>query len=151
MSTTEITVRLPSDLLNALRTLSRGENMKVNDLIRSIVAQEVLRHGGLTGHGVRREDAISALRVQLGRLLAEAEDLDTLNWSLKERGYVLRQDGEGYMLCSWPVHTPICAAADLGLSQRRLQTLDPEPSHERQSGWALSHALSGRVTGRKSA
>ncbi len=141
MSITEIPVRLPTDMLNALRTLASGEEMKVNDFIRSIVAQEVLRHTDLPSSTLQSGDALAALRVQLGKLLSEAEDLDELNWDLKERGYVLRQDGDNYLLCTWPVLKPICTASDLGLSQSRLQSLDPEPDAGKLAPWALTQAL----------
>lgn len=149
MSLTEIPLRLPTDILNALRTLAQSENMKVNDLIHAILANEVLKHADAKGHGLHEADVMAALRLRLAPLLQQADDLDGLNWALKELGYVLRQDGDGYALLTWPVHKLVCNASDLGLSKSRMKALDPDPDSAPVSGWPLAHAL--RNSARKSA
>lgn len=149
MSQTEIPLRLPTDVLNALRTLAQNEDMKVNDLIHAILSHEVLRQANASHHGLQEKDVMAALRLRLAPLLQEAEDLDSLNWSLKELGYVLRQEGDGYALLTWPVHKLVCNAADLGLSKSRMKALDPEPDRAPAGGWPLSKAL--QIGARKSA
>lgn len=151
MSMTEIPLRLPTDIVNAMRTIAQGEDMKVGDFIRSIVASEVLRRADMPGNHLQNRDVLAALRMRLGRLLAETDALDELNASLKELGFVLRQDGSGYTLHTWPVLRPVCNAMDLGMSQSRLLALDPEPDVSPLSGWPLAKALIKQADARKRA
>jgi len=143
MEMEQVTLRLPPDMIDALRRIARAGDVTVGQIIRDAIAQDLSRRGSAKTPNRADERLVASLRSLLATDLADAETWQDLQSRLIARGYRLAEAGGGLVLLRHPCGERLCKGSELGYGYsqlvRRFRSPFPGHPHVRLAERVLSH------------
>ena len=105
-----ISIKLPLSLIAALERAAHAGEVSPAEVIRAALKASFPSQRGGAGDDAQARADLGAVRAAL----TEAQGWLDLQGRLRALGYVLRVDGEGLMLCTWPIEAQILPLTVLG-------------------------------------
>ncbi|RKF16311.1 hypothetical protein D6850_01770 [Roseovarius spongiae] len=115
MRTEHVTLRLPTEAVQAVRRLAHARDITPGQFMREAIGAEIRRSTRNAKTPNRAdEQLLGPLRVLLASDFARATSWEDLNDRLCAKGYALREAGGGLALHEAPGGARLCKASELG-------------------------------------
>lgn len=137
MDMTEITLKLPMAMLDALRRVAAEDDVSPGQLVREAIERDLRRRATAKTPIRADERLVAPLRALLADDFASARTWQDLQTRLCAKGYRLAESGGGLVLISHPGGDRICKGSELGHSYSALLRKFQQPFPGHSHAWLL--------------
>ena len=143
----EVTLKLPPEAIEGLRTLAIERDVTPGQVIRDLLQREI-RRGAAKRVNRADEPLIARLQRLLAVPMAEATSWSDLHGRLQAQGYALRPAGGGLTLHNAP-GVRLCKSSELGFAHSRLvkRFAAPMPGHPHKMAHLLTKKAAKQTPG----
>jgi len=137
MEQTEVTIRLSTTMIAALKHVAVQDDVSIGQLIRDAITRDLRRRSAAKTSVRADERLVAPLRALLAHDFAYARDWADLANRLKNKGFGLAESGGGLVLVDLVKGERLCKGSELGHSYSQLlRKFDaPFPGHTHR--WLL--------------